>query len=154
MSLLVQLRKAHGGSGADAEHGAQHSQGPRGGECQPLQAVNGRSCMEEALSVLAAPLISVLLTVSYLLSTIISSPCLLLLSLLKPWYRLFIHLGNLIGHILKWERGLSEALSPPCSFRVETIIFLPVPREGLPITLTGSGILSAEPSTFTGSMFL
>ena len=59
MSLLVQLHKAHGGSGADAERGAQHRQGPQGGKCPPSQAVNGRSCMGEVLSVLDAPLICV-----------------------------------------------------------------------------------------------
>ena len=99
MSLLVQLHKAHGGSGADAERGAQHRQGPQGGKCLPSQAVNGRSCMGEVLSVLDAPLIcvsclDVLLTVSCSLSTIISSPCLLLLSLLKPCHRPFYTPGK------------------------------------------------------------
>lgn len=54
--------------------------------------------MGEVPSVLHAPLslcqLSVLLTISCSLSTVISSPCVLLLSLLKPWPRPFYTPGK------------------------------------------------------------
>ena len=98
--------------------------------------------------------LSVLLTGSCLLSTVISSPCLLRLSLLKPWHRPFYTPGNSnrahpeVGERLVW------GTKPTVFIQSGNNHLSSSPQRRAAHRPHRPGVLSVEPSTFTGSMVL